>query len=284
LEARAGFASSVSIEQFFVNLDKLGVSSDKFEAGLNFKYADKTTLSQSQKDAVKTISEIAVETLKTKPKDALSDDTGRSIMQFICSGIQKVEVQAPQTIQFGKDDRQVSTSVRPIVFNMKPDAQTIFTNGLPDLIEKILKDNKFRDFVKNQYPKVQKLGDSLKSLFSDNANFAVETQKEYYDRVDKAFDSFKKDEYKKTLQDSENSINKNILVTNAKLTYFVSMSSGSFYGYRSEQTVTYTSKYMEGLKSEEKDVLKDGLISKFESFDQYYGDDVKEVVVPDKVR
>jgi len=176
LQGRMDLSGALSLDNYFINLDRFGLFSDKLQTNFMLKVANKNDLTDKQKEGIKDITSTIVELLKTKPTDVFSEDTGKAIYTFTCQGFEKVSIEAPKKVDFGFDKYQRSDEVRPIVFTLKNNYDDIYTEKSVDLISKIMGDQKFKSFLKSKYPEAKKISEAGKKIFpevkEEDSNFA----------------------------------------------------------------------------------------------------------------
>ena len=184
IQAKIDGSLYLSTDNYLFDLNRLGLFGDKIQGGIFFKYADTTGLNDAQKESFAKISSEIIEIMSTTPQDILSEDTGKALFSLVCSGIETVEVQNPSDIEFGYGEYKTIKQVRPVEFTLREDSEIIYLENSGDFLEKLFNDNKFRGFVKDQYPQIKSIYDNFVEI--DKQEQAKNPDDQIYNSLDTA--------------------------------------------------------------------------------------------------
>jgi len=213
--------------------------------------------------------------LSPKLNEALSDDTGKAIFAYFCSGVKSYTVEAPADMSFGLNEYTRRRYVRPTTLELKPDFYSVYLKGLPNLIEKLSQDPKLKPFLKANY-------DTFKELNQTSTKPSeFPTREEFDKQVDGMFKDFKKDVLSNDIDLAVAAFNKAVKITAAPIKTYIDMETMQEYGGEFELVVAPTAESLASLGSPEiASILKDGILFKTTIYDIKYGAKAEPIQAP----
>lgn len=213
--------------------------------------------------------------LSRRLNEALSDDTGKAFFAYFCSGIKSYTVEAPKTMDFGLGEYARKRDVRPVTLELKSDFYSVYLKGLPNLVEKLSQDPKFKPFLKANYDTFKEINQSSK----EPSTFP--TQDEFNKQIDGMFKDFKKDEMIKGIDQSIIDFDKTVKITASPIKTYIDLETMQDYGGELQLVVAPTAESLASMGSPEiSNILKDGILFKTTLYDAKYGSKAEPIQAP----
>ncbi len=276
----------------YINLLNLALNTKDFNVngGLNGWYKQDFALTDDQKAGVSDITDVIKKNISVRPDSVLSADSLQAIYTYYCSGLEKVEFGAPKSMTFGTGDYTKTKYVRPLSIILKPDANKIYLDKLPDLVDKIGKDITFRNYVKSRYDDYLKYGYGVMKLSGNMSDSKPPSKADFDKQIDQLFD---KELTKEAVIDSLNksgiqATEEMFTSSNKAMEVYLAMDTLEPYALNSIQSVVPTPKYLEatGLKTDNQlyGLIKDGFTFSAQYYDMAIGNKTPKIETPTQAK
>jgi hypothetical protein len=292
-KAQLQFESVVQSEGLFLKIPKLLIDSslNKTDKSSSDWYKNDFKLNNTQKDGLKELGPLLQELLlSAEPDKILSTPTGELLVTTSCSLISSIEVQKVEDKTFGQGDHKITHTVRPIQIIFKDNWQQILIDKSFELSKAIKEDATLKNYLLSRYELVKKIaiaGVKLSEDYDPNKNYDQEFNKEDYEKgVNKFFDDIVPEDISKSLKESTKEQNEIVKVLNSKTVYYLDQSNLEIVASSAEQTTSLNVADIDGLNDIKtlRELLKDGIYSKTETYDMKYGEKAVKVNTPSKTK
>jgi hypothetical protein len=262
----------------FVSLPDLNLKAKGLDENGSLTSSYSTDLPQSETTSIfdnEKLNKPLDRLLSQKLGDALSEDTGKAMFAYFCSGIKSYTVEAPKTMDFGSGEYARRKDVRPISMELKPDFYSVYLKGLPNIVEKLSQDPKLKPFLKANYETFKEISQSS----TEPTEFP--TQEEYNKQVDEMFNDFKKDQMVKDIDQGLVEFDKSVKITAAPIKSYIDLETLQEYGGDFQLTITPTVETLSLTGSPEiASILKEGIVLKANVYDMKYGSKADAIQAP----
>jgi hypothetical protein len=187
-------SNSVNFNESLKNTGKTGTEEYNW-------YGSATELDAAQKSAVKDVSKTAQKLLSTKPSAVITDETGKAIAKFICSGVKDVDIQGVGEYTLGGSILPNKITARKVSIKAQNQSYAEMakedTQNVNAIIEALKKDQTLRAWLKSQYPAFKSLNDNgnIINKNTGNSDPAFASQSAWDASIDKGIDDLSTSAY-----------------------------------------------------------------------------------------
>jgi len=258
----------------YTNLPELQFKTKNFNVGgglTNWYKTDAVNATQADKDKY---NKVVAKFTENKLSDALSDETGKAIFAYLCSGVQSYTVESPTTVTFGDGQYSKTKDVRPVTLTLKPDFYTNYLKNIPNIIEKISQDQKLKPFLKNNY-------DNIVEIAKTDGSTSYPTKEEFNKSVDEMFKDFDKNKVTEEINKTISEMDKNVKLVASPIKSYIALDTLKPYASTLELKVVPQDQLLSSINNPEGvKVLKDGIVFRLTEYDIKLGDQADNITIP----
>lgn len=265
----------------YIKIHNLAIKSSDFDSNnsLNNWYKQDYGFDSTQKEGLKEISEVFEEVLKTKPTDLITQKDGESLANTFCKTIDEIKVESLTDLKIGIENKEQSYKVRPIVIKNKDNTNQILVDELPDQAGKIVKNEKFSNYLKNKYQLVQKAAKALGKIqkYSENSG----NEEDYKRGVDDLVKQFDKEDLRKGLENQQKEYSDDFKITYEPNVYYLSPENLNLTATKSTINLSFSPNFYKNYKTDEvKKLFAEGFAITSYTYEISKNGEVESVEIP----
>ncbi len=238
-------------------------------------YKQDFNLTGVQKQGVDELLDVFMDLSELKVTDAITEETGKTILKNYCKLIDKIEVKGPQKVRVGRSSNEIVA--RPIVYNLVQNSAQIEQQIAPEIAKSLADDSRLPEYLKSKYPEVVRFIRALNKIGGDASGLQEITQKEYEQAIDENLEILR-NSVNQNPAELDTSFDPGLEIVNLPVEVLVDIKTGFVIATRSTTIIKLQPSILAEIPDGSlKNLLQEGIKVTQEIYDIAYNDQVGEI-------